>query len=248
MARTDLWTARPGSCSGQSSASSRRPAAAYRRWSSASLAPASASGRSLASSQERKQFSATALKGLEKCRAERRGEGLGVKKQKQNITKNKKKRKRGKTWQLSQRCCLFSPHIPQGGLLCCVHCAVPAVVFTNSPQQNLPMGCPGLAKLPNSISFLWESDGLASWYSEETEGEGGEGREGGRGGGDGDEAKTWRDGRREEGSAKNCNNHQRDKTHRCRPPPPPCLWRHGSSAGRWRTEPTWEETHRLLGD
>lgn len=42
---------------------------------------------------------------------------------------------------------------------------VPAVVFTNSPQQNLPIGCPDLAKLPNSISFLWESDGLASWYS-----------------------------------------------------------------------------------
>lgn len=39
-------------------------------------------------------------------------------------------------------------------------------VFTNSPQQNLPIGCPGLAKLPNSISFLWESDGLANWYSE----------------------------------------------------------------------------------
>ena len=47
------------------------------------------------------------------------------------------------------------------GVLC-----VPAVVFTNSPQQNLPIGCPGLAKLPNSISFLWESDGLASWYSD----------------------------------------------------------------------------------
>lgn len=43
---------------------------------------------------------------------------------------------------------------------------VPVVVFTNSPQQNLPIGCPGLAKLPNSISFLWESNGLASWYSE----------------------------------------------------------------------------------
>lgn len=39
-------------------------------------------------------------------------------------------------------------------------------MFANSPQQNLPIGCPGLAKLPNSISFLWESDGLASWYSE----------------------------------------------------------------------------------
>lgn len=43
---------------------------------------------------------------------------------------------------------------------------VPAVVFANSPQQNLPIGCPGLARLPNSISFLWESDGLASWYSD----------------------------------------------------------------------------------
>lgn len=42
----------------------------------------------------------------------------------------------------------------------------PSSLFTNSPQQNLPMGCPGLAKLPNSISFLWESDGLASWYSD----------------------------------------------------------------------------------
>lgn len=106
-----------------------------------------------------------------KCRG-RRGEEWG---------KKKKKKRRGKTWQLSQRCCLFSPDIPQGGLLRCVHCAVPAVVFTNSPQQNLPMGCPGLAKLPNSISFLWESDGLASWYSEEDE----------------KEDKTW-GGRREE--------------------------------------------------
>lgn len=58
---------------------------------------------------------------------------------------------------------------PKEGCVVCVLC-VPAVVFTNSPQQNLPIGCPGLAKLPNSISFLWESDGLASWYSEETEG------------------------------------------------------------------------------
>lgn len=33
------------------------------------------------------------------------------------------------------------------------------------PQQNLPMGCLGLARLPNSISLRWESDGRASWYS-----------------------------------------------------------------------------------
>lgn len=61
---------------------------------------------------------------------------------------------------------VLARHTPRRAAGRCVHCAVPAVVFTNSPQQNLPMGCPGLAKLPNSISFLWESDGLASWYSE----------------------------------------------------------------------------------
>jgi len=39
----------------------------------------------------------------------------------------------------------------------------------DSPQQNLPMGWPGLARLPNSISFRWESDGRASWYSGDDE-------------------------------------------------------------------------------
>lgn len=34
------------------------------------------------------------------------------------------------------------------------------------PQQNLLIGCPGLARLPNSISLRCESDGLANWYSE----------------------------------------------------------------------------------
>lgn len=45
------------------------------------------------------------------------------------------------------------------------------------PQQNLPIGCPGLAKLPNSISLRCESDGLANWYSEQREEKS---REGGR--------------------------------------------------------------------
>lgn len=37
------------------------------------------------------------------------------------------------------------------------------------PQQNLLIGCPGLARLPNNISLRWESDGLASWNSEQQE-------------------------------------------------------------------------------
>lgn len=45
------------------------------------------------------------------------------------------------------------------------------------PQQNLPIGCPGLARLPNSISLRCESDGLANWYSEQREEKS---REGGR--------------------------------------------------------------------
>lgn len=105
----------------------------------------------------------------------------------------------------------------------CVLC-VPVVVFTNSPQQNLPIGCPGLARLPNSISFLWESDGLASWYSV---------------------TERRRDGRRCKATmeillnaADKCVVHRGSETHRCQLPPPPCQWHPESSGGRWRTEPT----------
>lgn len=37
------------------------------------------------------------------------------------------------------------------------------------PQQNLLIGCPALARLPNSISVRCESDGLANWYSEQVQ-------------------------------------------------------------------------------
>lgn len=152
MEFANLLTARPGSYSGQSSASSRRHAAAYRHWSSASLAPASASGHFLVCHKwaiNSAAATAQCRKWFKKCR---------------NISGGK--RRLGS--------CLSTPvcsrwTYPKEGCVVCILC-VPAVVFTNSPQQNLPIGCPGLAKLPNSISFLWESDGLASWYSEETEG------------------------------------------------------------------------------
>lgn len=142
----NLWTALPGSCSGQSSASSRRHAAVYRHWSSSSLALASVSGHFLLCHK-------WAINSVE------------LQHNVENGLKMQEYQQEKETWQLSQRSCLFSLNIPQGGCVLCVLC-VPAVVFTNSPQQNLPIGCPGLAKLPNSISFLWESDGLASWYSE----------------------------------------------------------------------------------
>ena len=148
---TDLLTALPGSCSGLSSVSSRRHAVAYRHWSSSSGARASVSGHSLVLSQVGNQFSTTIKHCGKKCFT--------------NAEVSARKRRLG--------ICLSIPvcycwTYPKEAL--CVLC-VPAVVFTNSPQQNLPIGCPGLAKLPNSISFLWESDGLASWYSEKTEGE-----------------------------------------------------------------------------
>lgn len=37
------------------------------------------------------------------------------------------------------------------------------------PQKNLLIGCPALARLPNSISVRCESDGLANWYSEQVQ-------------------------------------------------------------------------------
>lgn len=140
---SNLSTAQPESCSGQSSVSSRRPAAAYTHWSSSSLAPVSESGHSLVSSQVSNQFNVEEKKKtIYKCR---------------DISKN------GNLALVSVLLFVIAEHTPRRPLrvLC-----VPVVVFANSPQQNLPIGCPGLARLPNSISFLWESDGLASWYSD----------------------------------------------------------------------------------
>lgn len=143
----DLLTAQSESCSGQSSVSSRRRAVAYRHWSSSPLAHASASGHSLVLSQESNQFSRT----IKHCKKKLPFTNAGISARKEKLG-----------------VCLSTPvcycwTYPKEAL--CVLC-VPAVVFTNSPQQNLPIGCPGLAKLPNSISFLWESDGFASWYSD----------------------------------------------------------------------------------
>jgi len=211
----DLLTAQPESCSGQSSVSSRRHAAAYRHWSSSPLAPASASGHSLMLSKVSNQFNVKTLykKTVYKCWDISKKRELGV--------------------SLRTPVCYCWTY-PKEAL--CVLC-VPVVVFTNSPQQNLPIGCPGLAKLPNSISFLWESDGLASWYSDRREAETFE-----------TERRwcAWRAARGELSYADDEKMYSNTKkvnisdtrTHRCPRPPPPCRWRLGSSEGRWRTEPT----------
>lgn len=129
----DLLTALPESCSGPSSASSRRHAVAYTHWSSSSWAPASASPHSLELSQGTDQYNTK--------------------------TTSKYKLLGSTTWSRSPRHMLVNAEHPRWVV------NFPGVVFIYSPQQNLPIGCPGLARLPNNISFLCESDGLASWYS-----------------------------------------------------------------------------------
>ena len=63
----NLLTAQRESCSGQSSASSRRHAAVYRHWSSSSSAPASVSGHFLVLSQVSNQFRTTTKHSRETC-------------------------------------------------------------------------------------------------------------------------------------------------------------------------------------
>lgn len=152
---TDLLTAQPGSCSGLSSVSSRRHAAAYRHWSSSSGALASASGHSLVLSQVSNQFSTT-IKHCRKC-----------------FTNAEVSARKQETWHLSQRSCLLLLNIPQGGPVCvmrpsgCVYQLTPAELahrvsrFGQTAKQHLlPVGVRRLSQL-----VLWRDrrrDGINS--------------------------------------------------------------------------------------